>query len=253
VVNIVPTAAFGREIGDYLSPGEDRSFEVIPFGIHHVTFANSTPAGRARVEARLSTRPGVQRILLVSHYNYFRNFDTLLAAVALLKRRYARPVELVLTTRLAEGHWEHRYDTSASARRLGSLGLSEDVTMLGPVPHDELADLYALADVVVCPSYAESFGHPMVEAMASGRPVVASKRGVHREICGEAAVYFSTFDADDLAGRLADLLSQPAMADELGRLGRERSRAFSWPEHFGRLIEVVQTTLAEKQNARVSV
>jgi hypothetical protein len=51
----------------------------------------------------------------------------------------------------------------------------------------------------VTPAYAESFAHPLIESMSSGLPVVASDLPVHREICGDAAIYFPRFSPDALA------------------------------------------------------
>ena len=64
------------------------------------------------------------------------------------------------------------------------------------------------ADVYVSAAYTETFAHPLVEAMASGIPVVASDIPVHREICADAAKYFPTFSAQALAQVTAQVLSQ---------------------------------------------
>ena len=252
VINVVPTAAFADEIQEWLSPRDDVRFEVVPFGFDHAGFARPMDDSvRTALRDRLSQKPGVRRILLVSHYNYFRNFDTVLKAVARLKNRMTEPVELILTTTLAEGHFEHRYDTSQSARLLTSLGLGDNVTMLGRVSHDELPALYAEADIVCCPSYAESFGHPMVEAMACGRPLVVSDRGVHREICGEAALPFSTFDAESLAFQFSQILHDPELAISLGEKGRRRAAAFSWDQHFRQFLGLVELAIKGGSHAHV--
>jgi glycosyltransferase involved in cell wall biosynthesis len=232
-VNVAPTRAFADDIQRWLGR-DDVVVDAIPFGFDHAA-APSKP-----VRTRTA---GVRRILMVSHYNYFRNFDILLEAFARLVRSRSDPTELVLTTILAEGRREHRYDSTASARRLHSLGVADRVRMLGTVPHDELGGLYAEADVVVCPSYAESFGHPMVEAMAHGRPVVASDRPVHREVCGPAALYFSTFDPEHLAFRIHQILDDGALANRLAAAGRERARRFSWNAHYSGLVRAIQRAL----------
>lgn len=251
-INVVPTAAFAEEIQEWLSPRDNVRFEVVPFGFDHAGFAKPVDEfNRETLRSRLSKKPGVRRILLVSHYNYFRNFDTVLRAIAILKGRLTEPVELILTTKLKEGHHEHRYDTSDSARLVSALGLTEDVTMLGNVSHDQLPCLYGEADIVVCASYAESFGHPMVEAMACGRPLVVADRGVHREICRDAALSFSTFDAESLAYRFSQILNDRELAYSLGEKGRRRAADFSWNQHFKQFLGLVELALKDGVHAHV--
>jgi glycosyltransferase involved in cell wall biosynthesis len=249
IMNIVPTRAFAEQIADSIGSRDTIPFEVNPFGFDHDGFAHRRQEpGRQAIESRLLRLPGVRRVLLVSHYNYFRNFDTLLRAVAILHARRQElrlpPMELILTTRLAAGLKFHRYDTTSSATLVERLGIQPITTMLGSVSHQELPHLYDLADVVVCPSYAESFGHPMVEAMACGRPIVAADRNVHREVCGSAALYFSTFDPEQLAFRISQILDDQSLAHRLADQGRQRAQSFQWPSHFARLMKVIDQSLA---------
>jgi glycosyltransferase involved in cell wall biosynthesis len=90
----------------------------------------------------------------------------------------------------------------------------------------------------VFPSFLESFGYPMVEAMASGLPVVAADTDVNREVLGEAAVYFDTFVPDRCARAILDLLAHADRQREAASRGRERARQFSWRAHASALHEV---------------
>lgn len=242
VCNVVPTHAFASDIRESLPNIPEDRFYVVPHGFDHSSFRGSS----AIVENRTD---GVKRILMVSHYNYFRNFETLLRAVAELRKTKSTPVELVLTTKLGKGVKDHRYDTSEAAALVESLGLGDCVRMLGTVPHHELEALYRSADVAVCPSYAESFGHPMVEAMAMGVPLVASDRKLQREICGDAAVYFSTFDAGDCAKRLQDVLFNAELAAKLSAAGPSKAAVYSWERHFHELLGVLDAALGRRRAA----
>lgn len=115
------------------------------------------------------------------------------------------------------------------------------VIQLGAVPYGQLHQLYRRTDVYVTPAYTETFAHPLVEAMSNGLPVIASDLAVHREICGEAALYFPRFSANELAKRLVDLISSPATSARLGAIGRIRSRGFSWEKHVDQLVELAQS------------
>ncbi|HVJ82766.1 MAG TPA: glycosyltransferase family 1 protein [Planctomycetia bacterium] len=241
--NVVPTHSFMQDVRASLPRLSGDRFETIPHGFDRAKFARPGATLAPEIASKLRREPGLRRILMVSHYNYFRNFETLLRAVAVLRERLKQPIELVLTTKLGKGVKDHRYDTSEAARLVEEAKLENVVTMLGAVPHGELYPLYRSADVVVCPSYAESFGHPMVEAMASGRPIVASDRGVQREMCGDAAVYFSVFDPQHLASRLEQVLGDEALAKRLATNGERRADDFSWEKHFDGLLETIGRTL----------
>ena len=112
--------------------------------------------------------------------------------------------------------------------------------MLGSVPYDKLHQLYRLCDVCVCPSYAESFGHPLVEAMALGVPVVAADLPVHREVCAEAAAYFEVFDEHALAAQCVRVLTERPLSESLRAQGLCRSQAFSWDEHCRQLVALIR-------------
>jgi glycosyltransferase involved in cell wall biosynthesis len=112
--------------------------------------------------------------------------------------------------------------------------------MLGNVPYHRLHKVYRLCDLFVCPSYAESFSHPLVEAMAMGLPVIAANLDVHREVCGEAAVYFDVFNERQLAERCVDVLRNQWLKENLMRTGVDRIHQFSWDQHLRGLMALVE-------------
>jgi glycosyltransferase involved in cell wall biosynthesis len=102
---------------------------------------------------------------------------------------------------------------------------------LGFVPHDELEALYRRAAVVVCPSHREGFGVVAMEAMAHGRPVVASAVGglLDLVVDGETGLLVPPGDVGALRAALDRLLADPDLRRRLGEAGRERIRDhFSW-------------------------
>jgi glycosyltransferase involved in cell wall biosynthesis len=117
------------------------------------------------------------------------------------------------------------------------------VVQLGAVPYAALHHLYAGCDLYVSPAYAESFAHPLVEAMASGLPIVASALPVHREIAGDAALYFPPFSADDLARQVATVAADPASHSRLREAGLRRSCDFSWSQHVDALLARARSLL----------
>jgi alpha-1,3-rhamnosyl/mannosyltransferase len=109
------------------------------------------------------------------------------------------------------------------------------IRRLGRVSDDELARLYRGARCLAYPSLEEGFGIPIVEAMASGTPVVTSRGGATEEVAGHAAVLVDPLDPDSIA---AGIEEAAARRDELVAAGRERARAFSWAETVRRTVDV---------------
>lgn len=246
-VNVAPTDAFARKI-ESVKGLERAKIETLRFGFDAETFvSNQAPLPDALL-ANLNLRSDCRRVLYVSHYNYFRNFETLIRALPLIKSRLKQQtgetVQLVLTTDIQRGAVFGGYDATAAAELIDRLNVRDDIAMLGAVDYGQLHQLYKLCDVFVCPSYSESFGHPLVEAMASGVPVVSADLPVHRELCGDAAIYFDVFDETNLAERCVDALTDQNLKNQLSARGLQRSREFSWREHVRQLTMLI-TRVAE--------
>src|SRR5207253_7068288 len=107
-------------------------------------------------------------------------------------------------------------------------GVGEAARFLGRLGEEDLALLYSHAGVFVLPSLYEGFGLPVLEAMACGAPVVCSNAGPLPEVAGDAAVLLKPEDPTAWASAMLDVLTSPALSDDLRRRGFERARAFSW-------------------------
>ncbi|MCL4414845.1 MAG: glycosyltransferase family 4 protein [Acidimicrobiales bacterium] len=121
------------------------------------------------------------------------------------------------------------------------LGLGGRVALLGYVPRERLAALYRNAACLVLPSLYEGFGLPVVEAMASGTPVVASSVGAIPEVAGDAAVLVPPGDPGALAEGVRAALEN---RDRLVAAGLERSSTFSWDYLARRTLQVYEEILA---------
>jgi glycosyltransferase involved in cell wall biosynthesis len=119
-------------------------------------------------------------------------------------------------------------------------GLAERVEFRGHVSQEELAALYRGALCLVFPSRYEGFGLPLVEAMASGTPVVATTAGALPEVAGGAAILVEERNPVALAGGI-----ERAIADRerLAAAGLERARQFTWAETARRTLEVYRELL----------
>ena len=123
-------------------------------------------------------------------------------------------------------------DVRAAVSRLG---LRTRVEFLGRVGKDDLAALYRGAACLVFPSRYEGFGLPVLEAMACGTPVVATRAGALPEIAGDAAVLVEPRDPQALASGIAEALANRA---SLVAAGLDRARQFTWTKTARRTLEV---------------
>jgi glycogen synthase len=147
----------------------------------------------------------------------------------------ADPPEVLFAGRLAPEKGVRELVQAARGMRLVVAGdglLREEVPdALGFVSRDRLAELYARAAVVVCPSHREGFGVVCAEAMAHGRPVVASAVGglLDLVVDGETGVLVPPRDVPALRAALERLLADRELRERLGAAGRARVRDhFSW-------------------------
>ena len=232
-LTIAPSEWFAHQ----LTLWSRRNVLAIHHGFDHDSFLKRCSSFSPDVEERLNNTRESLRLLFVSHYNYYRNFETLLRALQYLRHQFPRPVTLILTCRLSNGEHPGSYHSESAASLAAKLGVTDMILELGPIPYDQLSRLYALADLYVTPAYVETFAHPLVEAMASGVPVLASDIPVHREICSSAAVYFPKFSAEALAKKVEQVISSPESAKAMKAAGLARSRQFSWRTHVSQIVE----------------
>jgi glycosyltransferase involved in cell wall biosynthesis len=235
-----PSQAFADEI--------ERWTGVRALAIHHgfdkTLFFRDTELLSEELKKSLERTNDELRLLFVSHYNYYRNFETLIRAVGILRKRLEpRQVKLFLTCRLQPGANPGSFRTEAAASLVRRLELSSNLVELGTVPYHLLHHVYQACDLYVTPAYVETFAHPLVEAMASGLPVLASDLAVHREVCGDAALYFATFSPELLAETACKVAQSPELFRRMSERGLERSRDFSWKDHVDRVISVAEALL----------
>lgn len=244
-VTVAPSEAFAAELRKWTG----MPVRAVHHGFDADAFCRDETPLLPHLEEKLATTDGCLKLLFVSHYNYYRNFETLLRALPLLRKRLrGRSVKLLLTCKFRRAETPGSYDPETAAALIKELGISEMVVELGAVPYHHLHKLYRRADIYVTPAYTETFAHPLVEAMSSGVPVVASDLPVHREICGEAGLYFPKFSPEALADAVASVASSGASAKRMAASGYEQSHQFSWKKHVETILELCNTLVVSRQS-----
>lgn len=184
-------------------------------------------------EAVKSVSGGLPYILCVSSFYQYKNLPRLLEAFARLKPEF--PHRLVLVG--GDGPTLKRGDLLAMAKQLN---VEADVVCPGRVPHDQVAAFYRHADLMAMPSLDETFGFPVLEAMALGCPVVTSNVSSIPEIAGDAAVLVDPYRVDSIANGMVQVLTNPARRQELVEAGLRRSAEFTWERASQQILRILE-------------
>ena len=121
--------------------------------------------------------------------------------------------------------------------------LIDDIVFCGYVPNIDLPAIYSQANLFLYPSLRESFGIPLLEAMACGVPVITSNTSSMPEVAGNAAVYVNPFNADDIANAIFDLDKDKQKQSELITNGLNRIKNFTWKKNAELTIKMYENTL----------
>lgn len=177
--------------------------------------------------------PAVARedfLLAVSDLYVQKNLHTLLDALARVP-----DARLLVAGSAVDADYKARLD-----RQVAAGGLGDRVTFLGPVAADALADLYRRCRLFVFPSTVETFGNPLVEAMACGCPIAASDATAMPEVLGGAGALFDPHDAADMARVINGLWEDDDARAALSAQALARAGDFSWARTAAATAEVLK-------------
>ncbi len=135
------------------------------------------------------------------------------------------------------------------ARALEAARARERILLPGVVRDEELPAVYRGAAAVVLATRHEGFGLPVVEAFASGVPVVATAADALCEVAGDAALFVPVEEVAALAGAVRRVLTDPALAAELRARGLERAAQFRWPLAAAETLAIYEEVVGERLRA----
>lgn len=191
---------------------------------------------KVAADASILSRLNVQRdgyVLAVGNLSVGKNLARVLAAIDLLSERHDWKFVVV-------GGCDLRvFNPKAKA----GYELSKSIIAPGFVSDGELRALYENAACFVFPSLYEGFGLPPLEAMSCGCPVVVSREASLPEICGDAALYCDARSVEDIADKVAQMMSDATQRDAWRARGREHARTFRWERSAHQLLDVLEHQL----------
>jgi glycosyltransferase involved in cell wall biosynthesis len=180
-----------------------------------------------------------QYVITVGAVEPRKNLPRLLRAVEILSR--TRPALRSLSLlHVGPAGWLMQ----EVAQTISELRIRDRVRFLGYVPNEDLAALYQLARVAVYPSLFEGFGLPVLEAMASGCPVVTSNCSSMPEVAGDAALLVDPMSEESIAEGLARLWLDDSLRDDLILRGRYRAADFTWESTARETMKLYDRVLA---------
>jgi glycosyltransferase involved in cell wall biosynthesis len=159
-----------------------------------------------------------QFILYVGRLNVRKNIENLLKAVLLIRDRQ---IKLVI---IGKEDWK----TPDLKEMLHSPALKKRIIMAGAMENNELILIYSMAKIFCFPSFAEGFGLPPLEAMASGVPVIVSETTALPEVCGNAALYIDPNNPAHIALAINTLLSDPVLYEAQKIKGIQKAKQMTW-------------------------
>jgi glycosyltransferase involved in cell wall biosynthesis len=205
----------------------------VPNAADDLFFEEATERERGLIRADLGLPVGLPYLLSVANFQPRKNLTKLVEAVGRLSEVVRGELGLVLIGNGTDS------ETEAIRRVIAALPRTAIVKLPGYRQGKTLRAVYAEATALVFPSTCESFGIPVVEAMAQGCPVVLAKNTALPEIGGQAGWYFDPENVESIAGTIRDLLNDEPELDQRMSLGREIASGFRWSRSCERLVEAL--------------
>lgn len=186
--------------------------------------------------AAINARLGLtyqQFILSVATLEPRKNLKRLVAAYKLMPAELRKRYPLVL---VGDQGWKNS-ELIAEAQALIE---QNQLIFTGYVSDTDLKRLYASAMIFAYPSLYEGFGLPVVEAMASGAPVITADRGATAEVAGHAAMLVNPEDERAISQAMVSLVDSPEQRRSLSEAGIERVKQYQWSNTVDVLLEIAE-------------
>jgi glycosyltransferase involved in cell wall biosynthesis len=208
------------------------SVKVVPNAVSNAFHPLRDRSQISQVLAKYGLGSSDRFILYVGGLSPHKNLSTVIDAYAsLIERNNVQDVKLVFVGDFIKDSFYSNYPSLLST--VEKLGFSKKVIFTGWISDTELLHFYNAARLLILSSFDEGFGLPVIEAMACGTPIVASRAGALPEVIGDAGRFFNPAAPEELTARFYELLENEPLRLEMRRRGLCRAQGFSW-EHAAR-------------------
>lgn len=140
------------------------------------------------------------------------------------------------------------WKNEAFYRLLNKLRIDDHLVFAGYVSEKDLPALYQGAEAFIYPSFYEGFGLPVLEAMASGTPVITSNISSLPEVAGDAAILINPNEIFELYEAMEAIVTNPSLREELKAKGLEQSKKFTWEKTARQTLEIYKKVFANGRN-----
>ena len=222
-----------RKTGLNVNPSKCR---IVHHGVSSVFF-EVKPHHEMEIFLQKTGLWGVEYILFVGNFFRHKNLITLFKAFKLVLKEFPSLYLVMVGSPKHKDYWSEMQSYIESHR------LKEKVIFLGSIDYFSLPALYRGARLFVFPSTLETFGMPMLEAMASRIPLIVSDLPFAHEVCGDVPIYFDPMNHEDLAFKIMTLLRDSDFRHDMAIRGYERAKQFTWENTAKKMLKIFEEAI----------
>ncbi|HLE08711.1 MAG TPA: glycosyltransferase family 1 protein [Thermodesulfobacteriota bacterium] len=216
-----------------------KHYGIPPERVHAIHIGIDTGSFFIRKPAEL--KPVMDKYRLPSRFILYpaaslphKNHERLLEAFKTVKKE-EKTLKLLLT-----GARDYGYEEIE--KKIKELDLKDDVIFMGWLPHEDMPAIYCASTLLIFPSLHEGFGMPVIEAFASGVPVVCSDIEPLKEIAEGAALFIDPYNPESIAEGILKVLNDGKLRQELIKNGLERAKNFRWEVLAEKTLSVLNSS-----------
>jgi glycosyltransferase involved in cell wall biosynthesis len=201
-------------------------------GTHFTPYASAEELVAFRQKMKLPEK----FVLFLGNTDPKKNLPNVMRALGLLHARKKLDFTLVMPD-FGKEHLQ------AMLQEQGNAHLIDHIMLTGYIPNQELPNLYRLAEMFLYPSLRESFGIPILEAMACGTPLITSNTSAMPEVAGSGALFIDPTDPESIANQIERLQKNKILRENTIAYGLERAKAFSWAKTAQQVVALYEEVL----------